>query len=179
MAVLPVLTYPDPRLRLRCEPVERFDADLARLVDDLLETMYASRGIGLSAPQVGDARQVLVADLSEDGSDPQVYVNPGILSHSTPGLVQESCLSVPGVVGNLVRATRLQVRARDVTGMAFDRDLEDMHAVCVQHEMEHLAGRLFIDRLSPLRRLRLRLAAALRTRGGAEADSAQGGRGAA
>lgn len=165
MAVLPILEYPDPRLRLRSAPVEAFDAELARLVEDLCDTLRASGGIGLAAPQAGDRRQVLVIDLSGGAAPPDVYVNPEILDPAVPGLVEESCLSVPGVVGNVVRATQLTVRARDRDGAAFERRLEGMHAVCLQHEMDHLEGRLFVDRLSIFRRIGVRLGAAARTRG--------------
>lgn len=156
MAELAILEYPDPRLRLEAEPVTAFDASLGRLIDDLTETLHARKSIGLSAPQVDDRRQVLVIDLSEDGSAPQAYVNPEILSRAAWGLVEESCLSIPGIVGNVIRATKVRVRARDRHGEAFERDLEAMNAVCLQHEVDHLRGKLFIDRLSIFRRLRLR-----------------------
>jgi peptide deformylase len=175
MALLPILEYPDPRLRLRSEPVTAFDADLGRLVDDLLETLYATNAIGLSAPQAGIHRQVLVMDLSGNASEPLVFVNPEILDSAVPGLVEEGCLSVPGVVGNLVRATRVRVRARDRSGGTFERDLEDMYAVCLQHEMDHLVGKLFVDRLSLFRRLRVRAAAAARARRTAAADGVRTG----
>ena len=164
MACLPILEHPDPRLRERALPVAVFDADLQRLVDDLLDTLYATSGIGLSAPQAGVARQVVVMDLSASRSAPEVYVNPAILASSRRGLVEESCLSVPGVVGNVLRATRVRVHALDASGTAFERQLEEMHAVCLQHEMDHLSGTLFIDRLSLLRRLQLRAVSALRGR---------------
>lgn len=159
MALLAILEYPDPRLRLTAQPVKVFDASLARLMDDLCETLRASKGIGLAAPQTGDRRQVLVIDLSGGEAEPEIYINPEILASTAPGLVEESCLSVPGVVGNVVRATQVRVRARDRSGEAFERDLEGMPAVCLQHEMDHLVGKLFVDRLSLLRRLRLRFAA--------------------
>ena len=155
-----IIEHPDPRLRARAETVVDFDESLGRLVADLLETMYATKGIGLSAPQVGDPRRLLVADASASGDDPQVYVNPEIVSRARPGLVEESCLSVPGVVGNVVRATQIVVRAQDVGGIAFERELEGMDAVCLQHELDHLEGTLFIDRLSLLRRLYMRASAA-------------------
>jgi peptide deformylase len=164
MARLPILEYPDPRLRVRCAPVTVFDQDLGRLIDDLLETLYGTTGIALSAPQTGDLRQVLVVDLSGTASEPHVYINPEILESAVPGIVEESCLSVPDVVGNVVRATQVRVRARSRHGETFERDLEGMHAVCLQHEMDHLGGKLFIDRLSLFRRLRVRAAAAARTR---------------
>lgn len=159
MALLAILEYPDPRLRLTAQPVVVFDASLARLVDDLCETLRASKGIGLAAPQTGDRRQVLVIDLSGGEAEPEIYINPEILARTAPGLVEESCLSVPGVVGNVVRATQVRVRARDRSGETFERDLEGMPAVCLQHEMDHLVGKLFVDRLPLLRRLRFRYAA--------------------
>ena len=164
MALLEILRYPDPRLRMRSQPVSRFDESVERLADDLLETLYASGAIGLSAPQVNDHREVLVMDLSDDASAPQVFVNPQVLASGAIGLVQESCLSVPGVVGNVVRATQVRVRARNACGDTFERDLEGMEAVCLLHEMDHLEGRLFVDRLSLFRRLRIRALAAARAR---------------
>ncbi|MGB5253775.1 MAG: peptide deformylase [Sedimenticolaceae bacterium] len=164
MARLPILEYPDPRLRLRAQPVVTFDNNVAQLVDDLFETLYATTGIGLSAPQTGHSRQVVVIDMSGNASAPTEYINPEILSSSMPGLVEESCLSVPGVFGNLIRATQLRVRAQDRFGEVFESDLEGMHAVCLQHEMDHLDGKLFVDRLSLFRRLRVRAGAAARAR---------------
>lgn len=155
-----ILEDPDPRLRLPSEPVDRFDAGLARLVGDLCDTLYAGSAIGLSAPQIDDRRRVLVMDLSETRSAPQVFVNPTILSRgSARGLVEESCLSLPGVSAKVLRAVQLRVAAQDADGRPFERDLADMEAVCLQHEIDHLDGVLFTDRLSLLRRLGLRLAA--------------------
>jgi len=156
MPRLPILQYPDPRLRQQAHPVSSFDAGLGRLVDDLFDTLYDTTGIGLSAVQVGELRQVLVMDLSGTRSEPREYVNPEILSTSVPGIVEESCLSLPGIVGNVIRATQLRVRAQDRTGRTFEEELEGMHAVCMQHEVDHLQGKLFIDRLSWFRRLRIR-----------------------
>ncbi|MGE5154115.1 MAG: peptide deformylase [Bdellovibrio bacteriovorus] len=164
MAILSILEYPDPLLRQRAEPVSTFDTSTARLVGDLLETLYGTTGIGISAPQAGIRQEVLVMDLSGSASAPEVYINPKILTRALPGLVEESCLSVPGVLGNVVRATQVRVRAQDPAGQVFERDLQGMHAVCLQHEMDHLSGRLFIDHLSPVRRLRIRLAASARVR---------------
>jgi peptide deformylase len=159
----PILEYPDPRLRERSAPVTAFDAGLAHLVEDLVETLHATpAGIGISAPQVGDLRQVLIMDLTESRTAPEVYINPAILSRSVPGLVEESCLSIPGVVGNVVRSTQLRVRAVDAEGRPFERDLEGMHAVCLQHEVDHLEGKLFIDRLPLPQRLRFRIGRAFR-----------------
>ncbi|TVQ39527.1 MAG: peptide deformylase [Geminicoccaceae bacterium] len=156
MAKLAILHHPDPRLRATAAQVTSFDADLERFVADLIETLHAAGGIGLAATQTGDLRRVFVMDLSPDRTAPEVYVNPEILQKRALGLVEESCLSVPGVVGNVVRATQVRVRAQDVQGATFERDLEAMHAVCVQHEIDHLDGRLFVDRLSILRRLWLK-----------------------
>jgi peptide deformylase len=152
----PVLEYPDPRLRTVAQPVEVFDAALAQLVEDLLETMYASRAIGLAATQVDVHQRVLVLDVSGDASAPQVYVNPQVLSQDSIGMVEEGCLSVPGVLDSVRRATRLRVRAQSRDGAPFERRVEGMAAVCLLHEMDHLDGRLFIDHLSYFTRLRLR-----------------------
>jgi peptide deformylase len=156
MSQSPILEYPDPRLQQPCAPVSDFDDSVGDLAGSLLDTLYATTGIALSAPQLGDLRQVLVVDMSADRSAPEVYVNPEILARKRPGLVEETCLSVPGIAGNVMRHTRIRVRARDARGEPFERDLEDMHAVALQHEMDHLAGVLFIERLSWLKRLRLR-----------------------
>ncbi|TVR64137.1 MAG: peptide deformylase [Gemmatimonadales bacterium] len=162
MPALPILQYPDPRLRLVSAPVDRFDQELLRRIDELFETLYATTGIGLSAPQVGDLRRIVVMDLSGSHSKPELYVNPEILSSDVMGLVEESCLSIPGVVGNVVRATKLRVRAVDRAGHPFERDLEGMHAVCMQHEVDHLDGKLFIDKLPMIRRLAIRTSAAFK-----------------
>jgi len=159
MPALPILQYPDPRLRLVSAPVERFDGALHQRIDELFETLYATTGIGLSAPQVGDLRRIVVMDLSRSRSKPELYINPEILSSEVMGMVEESCLSIPGVVGNVVRATQLHVRAVDRSGNPFERDLEGMHAVCMQHEVDHLNGKLFIDKLPMIRRLAIRTSA--------------------
>ncbi|WP_421709509.1 peptide deformylase [Algihabitans sp.] len=156
MSRLHVLEYPDSRLRLSSRKVTRFDDDLAELIDNMIETLAATQGIALSAPQIDDRRAVLVVDLSGDGSAPQAYVNPEILSKTAWGLVEESCLSLPGVVGNVLRATEVRVRAQDRKGDVFERELMGMEAVCLQHEMDHLVGKLFVDRLSLFQRLRFR-----------------------
>jgi peptide deformylase len=148
-----VIRYPDPRLRERCARVEDFGPELSAFVDDLLDTLRPTGGIGLSAPQLGDLRAVFVMDLSEDHSEPQVFVNPEILSRERDAWVEESCLSIPGVEGKVIRATRLRVRAQNEDGEWFEEDLEDMYAVCVQHEVDHLEGRLFIDRLPVVKRV--------------------------
>lgn len=158
MAQRPVIEYPDPRLLEPCAQVDHFDDDVSTLVEDLTDTLQGSTGIALSAPQLGDLRQVLVMDLSAQRDSPEIYINPLILSRRRPGLVEESCLSLPGVVGNVLRSTEVRVRAQDVHGEVFERDLSGMHAVALQHEMDHFEGRLFIERLSRFRRWRLRRA---------------------
>lgn len=164
MTQLDILEYPDPRLRLHSDPVTAFDGDLARLIDDMGRTLATGKALALSAPQVDDRRAVLVMDLSGNGSALQAYVNPQILSKGAWGLVQESCLSLPGVVGNVWRATELRVRAQDREGGVFERDLAGMEAVCLQHEMDHLVGTLFVDRLSFLQRMRFHAFAGKRAR---------------
>jgi len=156
MARLRVLEYPDPRLRLHAQPVRVFDGALGDLVEDLFETLYADRAMGLAATQVGVHRQVIVVDVSGNGSDPQVFVNPVIEARSRMAQVEEGCLSVPQLQVMVRRATRLRVRAQDRHGQTFVRDCEDLLAVCVQHEMEHLEGRLLVDHLSLFQRIRLR-----------------------
>lgn len=156
MAQMPVLEYPDSRLLETSTAVDTFDNSVSELARNLLDTLYGSTGIALSAPQLGDLRQVLVMDLSPDRSAPEVYVNPEILARRKPGLVEETCLSLPGVVGNVLRHTEIRVRARDVEGEPLERDLHGMHAVAMQHEMDHFQGTLFIERLSRFKRWRLR-----------------------
>lgn len=157
MAQLTILEYPDERLRRPAKPVTAFDNDLDRLIDDLADTLYATEtAIGLCAPQVDDGRQVLVMDLSPDRSDLQVYINPKITARALFGLVEESCLSIPGEVVNVWRATQLLVRAQDRTGAVFERELHRMHAVCLQHEMDHFKGKLLVDRMSFIRRFRFK-----------------------
>lgn len=162
MTVRPVLTHPDPALRRTCGPVTSVDADVARLIDDLVETMRAHGAIGLSAPQIGDLRRVAVLEGEGEGRAARVFVDPQVVAkRGAWGLVQESCLSVPGVKGNVLRDTRVRVRALDREGAPFEVELSGMDAVCIQHEIDHLAGVLFVDRLSVFRRLALRARGAL------------------
>ncbi|MEM9531081.1 MAG: peptide deformylase [Pseudomonadota bacterium] len=156
MTVQTILQYPDPRLRETAKRVVDFDENLARLADDLVETLYATTGIGLCATQIGDRRALLVMDLSEDHSDPQVYINPQVTAADVPAYVEESCLSVPDMVGTVVRNSELDVTAQDVNGETFQRHLSGMEAICLQHEMDHLNGTLFVDRLSWFRRMMFR-----------------------
>src|SRR5579872_543615 len=156
MARLSILEYPDPRLRTKAQPVEQFDAALARLIDDMLETMYAAPGIGLAATQVDVHRRVIVIDVSDERDDPQVFINPQILSREGEETMEEGCLSVPGIFDDIKRAASIRVRAQDKGGGAFERDLTGTLAVCLQHEMDHLEGRLFVDYLSDVKRQRIR-----------------------
>ena len=156
MALLPILEYPDPRLRERALPVTAFDEALGRLIDDMLETMYAAPGIGLSASQVNVRRRLLVIDISEKHDEPLVFINPEILSREGTEKSEEGCLSVPGIFDQVERAAKIRVRAQDRHGVSFERDVEGMLAVCVQHEMDHLDGKLFVDYLSDIKRERIR-----------------------
>jgi peptide deformylase len=156
MARLAILEFPDPRLRTRATPVTRFDAELAQLVEDLLETMYAAPGIGLAATQVDVHKRLLVMDVSDARDQPQVFINPEILSRDGVEVTEEGCLSVPQVFENVQRAARVRARAQDRTGAYYERDLDGLLAVCLQHEMDHLEGKLFVDYLSSLKRDRIR-----------------------
>ncbi|HEX4377363.1 MAG TPA: peptide deformylase [Steroidobacteraceae bacterium] len=156
MALLTVLEFPDPRLRTRAVAVTVFDAGLKQLIADMFETMYRAPGIGLAATQVNVHRQLIVMDVSKDGTQPEVYINPGILEREGAEVSEEGCLSVPNVYEDVERAARIKVRAQDADGKTFERELEGMHAVCLQHEMDHLAGKLFVDYLSGLKRERIR-----------------------
>jgi len=168
MARLTILEFPDPRLRTRAAAVVCFDAGLRRLVDDLFETMYAAPGIGLAATQVDVHRRVLVTDAGSGTPEPQVFINPQILSRDGVEVSEEGCLSVPQIYEPVQRAARVRVRAQDVHGATFERDLAGLSAVCVQHEMDHLEGKLFVDYLSSLKRerIRRRLEKERRERGG-------------
>ncbi len=152
MALLEILETPDPRLRTVAKPVETFDAALAQLADDMIETMYAAKGIGLAATQVNVHRRLLVLDVSEAQDTPRVYVNPKILEAEGTETCEEGCLSVPGIYADVTRAEKVRIAAQDVNGETFEEALDGMHAICVQHEMDHLDGKLFIDYLSPLKR---------------------------
>jgi peptide deformylase len=155
--LLTILHHPDPRLRQTGKPVARFDAALQQLIDDLFETMYAAPGVGLAATQVGIAQRLAVMDCSreENKREPIVMVNPEILEQSEPEDVDEGCLSVPGVGESLKRYRRLRLRAQDRDGKPYELQAEGLMAQCIQHECDHLDGKLYIDRLSSLKRERL------------------------
>ena len=152
MTQLAILEYPDSRLRTTATAVVKFDDALRQLAADLLETMYAARGGGLAATQVDVHKRLLVVDVSETRDQPLVLVNPEIVSASGRAPAEEGCLSLPGIYDKVERATAIRVRALNVTGEQFEMDAEGLAAVCIQHEMDHLDGRLFVDHLSELKR---------------------------
>jgi peptide deformylase len=164
MARLTILEYPDPRLRTKARPVTAVTPELATLIDDMFETMNATRAIGLAATQVDVHVRIVTIDVSGEGSGPELFINPEIVSKRTTALVEESCMSLPGFVAKVERAIRVRVRAVDREGRPYERDLEDLLAVCLQHEIDHLDGKLFVDRLPFFARLRAKkqLAAASR-----------------
>mgnify|MGYP000414883776 CR=1 FL=1 len=156
MALLQILEFPDPRLRNRAQPVAQVDAALRTLIDDMFETMYAAPGIGLAATQVNVARRVLVIDLSERQNEPLALVNPEILQRAGVEETEEGCLSVPGYFDKVTRAEQIRVRALDRDGKQLEFDADGLLAVCIQHEIDHLDGKLFVDYLSELKRTRIR-----------------------
>jgi peptide deformylase len=156
MTKLAILEYPDPRLRQTAEPVAVVDAEVQQLADDLLETMYASNGIGLAATQVDVHRRVLVLDVSESRQEPRVFINPRIVTAEGLAPAEEGCLSVPGIYDKVKRPTHVRVAALGRDGQPFELEAEGLLAVCVQHEMDHLEGKLFVDGLSELKRQLIR-----------------------
>jgi peptide deformylase len=158
MALLPILEYPNPRLRIKAEPMTAadFTPQLQELIDAMFETMYAAPGIGLAATQVDFHKRMLIIDISKDRAEPLVFINPQLLSKEGVGTIEEGCLSVPGIFDEVVRAAKIRVRALDRHGNEFERECDDILAICVQHEMDHLEGKLFVDYLSDLKRERIR-----------------------
>jgi peptide deformylase len=156
MAILNILNYPDERLRIKATAVENVDGHIAELVDDMFETMYAAPGIGLAATQVNVHQQIIVMDIAEDKSQPLTFINPEIIARDGIQAIDEGCLSVPGIYEPVERARQIQVRAIDKQGNPFEMEAEDLLAVCIQHEMDHLRGKLFVDYLSQLKRQRIR-----------------------
>lgn len=156
MAILNILEFPDPRLRIRAEPIDTVDDETRRLAEDMLQTMYAAPGIGLAATQVNVHRRMLVADVSEGKDAPHVFINPEILERRGEEVTEEGCLSVPGVYEPVTRAEWVRVRAVGLDGEPFERELDGLLAICVQHEIDHLDGKLFVDYLSDLKRQRIR-----------------------
>jgi peptide deformylase len=157
MAKLTILEYPDPRLRTRAVPVAVVDDSIRTLIDDMLETMYAAPGVGLAATQVNVHKRVLVADVTREQNQPLAFVNPEIIEREGKTEAEEGCLSVPGIFDKLnTRSERVVVRALDRDGKPFELEADGLLAVCIQHEMDHLEGRLFVDYLSELKRSRIR-----------------------
>ena len=157
MAVLEILEFPDPRLRTKAQPVEQVTDATRRLIDDMFETMYDAPGIGLAATQVNVHQRILVIDISEERNQPQVFINPEItVLDPDLGEYDEGCLSVPGFYETVRRPAGIQVTAMDRSGTSFTRELDGLLAICLQHEIDHLEGKLFVDYLSPLKRQRIR-----------------------
>ena len=155
MALLPILEFPDPRLRTKAVPVDPArlaEPGFQRLLDDMFETMYAAPGIGLAASQVDVHQRFMVIDVSEEKDQPLVFVNPEIVSREGEQVYQEGCLSVPGIYADVTRANEIDVRFLDRNGRPQELRVDGLLAVCIQHEMDHLEGKLFVDYLSPLKR---------------------------
>ena len=157
MAILEILEYPDPRLRTIAKPVEAVTPKISTLIDDMFETMYDAPGIGLAATQVDQHIQLIVMDLSEDKSEPYVFINPEItILEGEPEKMQEGCLSVPGFYEDVERIEHVLIKALDRDGKSFELEATGLLAVCIQHEMDHLNGKLFVDYLSKLKRNRIK-----------------------
>jgi peptide deformylase len=157
MAILPILTYPDPRLRKIAKPVDVFDDQLAQFLEDMFETMYDDNGVGLAATQVNVQLRILTADpMENDGRQPFYLINPEIIEKQGEMMSSEGCLSVPGAYDQVKRAQRVKIRYVDKTGASFEKEFTDFHAAIVQHEIDHLNGKLFIDHLTAIRRERVK-----------------------
>lgn len=156
MAILDVLSFPDERLRTVAKPVEEVNDEIKQLVSDMFETMKDENGIGLAATQVNRHVQVVVMDVSEEQNEPRVFINPEITHKEGNTISEEGCLSVPGNYAKVERAEAITVKALNEQGEAFELDADGLLAICIQHELDHLKGKLFIDYLSPLKRQRIR-----------------------
>lgn len=157
MALLPILCYPDPRLHTVAKPVAQVDARIQSLVADMLQTMYEAQGIGLAATQVDVHERVIVIDVSEDRDSPMVLINPKVLWVSEQTHVnEEGCLSVPGIYDSVVRHDAIRIEAMDEKGQRREVQAQGLLAVCIQHEMDHLLGKVFVEYLSPLKRNRIK-----------------------
>ncbi|HIF9367281.1 TPA: peptide deformylase [Photobacterium damselae] len=156
MSLLPVLTFPDDRLRTIAQPVDKVDAEIQQLVDDMLETMYHEEGVGLAATQVNIHRRIVVIDTSSTRDQPMVLINPEITATSGDDGIEEGCLSVPGSRAYIPRAAEVSVTALDRDGQSYRFEADGLLAICVQHELDHLNGKLFVDYLSPLKRQRIK-----------------------
>lgn len=156
MAILDILNYPDPRLHTVAKPVKEVDTTIRRLINDMAETMYAAPGIGLAATQVNQHIQLIVIDTSTEKNNLMVFINPQIIAKSGEQDYEEGCLSVPGVYESVTRAENITVEALDKDGKKFTLDADGLLSVCIQHEMDHLLGKVFVDYLSPLKRNRIK-----------------------
>lgn len=156
MAILEILHYPDPRLRNKAEPVTEVDAEVQLLVKDMFETMYDAPGIGLASIQVNVPKRVIVVDVSEEHDQPLCLINPEIIARDGEETMDEGCLSVPGFYETVQRAETIRVKALNEKGESFEMDADGLLAVCIQHEIDHLDGKLFVDYISPLKRNRIR-----------------------
>jgi peptide deformylase len=156
MALLPILRYPDPRLHKKAAPVKQVDARVRKLAADMAETMYSAPGIGLAASQVDEHIRLIVIDISEDKSQLQTFINPELLEKSGECEGEEGCLSVPGIYETVKRASHVRVRALGLDGQAFELEADDLLAVCIQHEMDHLEGKVFVEYLSRLKQTRIK-----------------------
>ncbi|MBY0573659.1 MAG: peptide deformylase [Undibacterium sp.] len=157
MSILNILRYPDPRLHKIAEPISVFDERLKELVANMAETMYDAPGVGLAASQVNVHKQLMIIDTSEDNSDLRVFINPEIIWASEERKIyDEGCLSVPGIYDNVERPSEVKVRALDLNGQSFELHADGLLAVCIQHEMDHLKGKVFVEYLSPLKRNRIK-----------------------
>ncbi|MDX2218872.1 MAG: peptide deformylase [Burkholderiales bacterium] len=156
MALLPILTYPDPRLHTVAKPVTQVDDRIRRLIDDMAETMYAAPGIGLAATQVNVHEQVIVIDISEERNQLLALINPEVVAAAGHEVAEEGCLSVPGIYDKVERAANITVRALDRDGKSFTVDADGLLAICIQHEMDHLKGKVFVEYLSALKQNRIK-----------------------
>jgi len=156
MALLPILEFPDPRLRTRAQPVTQVDGAMRTLIDDMFQTMYAAPGIGLAATQVNVHKRLLVVDVSEARNQPLALINPEIVARDGIEESEEGCLSVPGIYDKVTRADKIRVRALDRNGKQIEFNADGLLAVCIQHEMDHLKGKVFVESLSQLKQQRIR-----------------------
>jgi len=156
MALLPILRYPDPRLHKRAAAVAVVDDSIRQLIQDMAETMYEAPGIGLAATQVDVHKRVVIIDVTEDKSDLMAFINPEIVERSGEQTCEEGCLSVPGIYEKVTRAERVRVKALDARGEPFELEAEGLLAVCIQHEVDHLEGKVFVEYLSPLKLNRIK-----------------------
>lgn len=157
MALLPILSFPDPRLRTRAKPIDKVTDDIRTLANDMLETMYAAPGVGLAASQVDRHIELIVMDISEDKSQPMIFINPKVTPLSAETIpYEEGCLSVPEIYDKVERPARVRIDALNLSGESISIEADGLFAVCIQHEMDHLNGKLFVDYLSPLKRQRIK-----------------------